>query len=321
MLLLLLAWSCCCSSVIPERGIFFLKPSKMSLAEDLEKAFGTTDLYELLGVEKTADKSKLKKAFHQCARQFHPDKAKDDAGATEKFQLISRVHALLSNTARRQSYDRTGVIDEEILSSDPDFSWEQYWRDLFPPVTEENIDSFAKTYKDSDAEKEDLRKAYLEHEGDWEGIFSTVPLSNPMTDLDRFSGYIEAWISSKEVPKYTAYSDKKARQRVIKEAQKEAKLLEKEQEKSASKEKTTRRSQQSTSSATQSESGGDLASLILQRRSARAKQFQELEQKYTKGKKKPNSLPSDEEFERIQAELLAKRAKQKEGQEKKQKKK
>jgi len=44
--------------------------------------------------------------------KYHPDKVaeKEKTEATEKFKVISRVHALLSDVDKRKLYDDTGEI-------------------------------------------------------------------------------------------------------------------------------------------------------------------------------------------------------------------
>lgn len=45
--------------------------------------------------------------------KYHPDKVteKEKAEATEKFKVISRIHALLSDTDKRKLYDDTGKLN------------------------------------------------------------------------------------------------------------------------------------------------------------------------------------------------------------------
>lgn len=54
----------------------------------------------------------VRKAYYVLSMKYHPDKVadKDKAEATEKFKVISRVHALLSDDDQRKVYDETGEI-------------------------------------------------------------------------------------------------------------------------------------------------------------------------------------------------------------------
>lgn len=54
----------------------------------------------------------VRKAYYVLSMKYHPDKVtdKDKAEATEKFKVISCVHALLSDADQRKVYDETGEI-------------------------------------------------------------------------------------------------------------------------------------------------------------------------------------------------------------------
>lgn len=64
--------------------------------------------YEVLGVEKTASKDEIKKAFRKKAQQYHPDK-KD--GDEVKFKEANEAYTVLSDDQKRAQYDQFGSAD------------------------------------------------------------------------------------------------------------------------------------------------------------------------------------------------------------------
>lgn len=66
------------------------------------------DLYEILGVAKTADQDTIKKAYRKLAIQFHPDKNPDNKEAEEKFKQAATAYEILGNPDKRARYDRFG---------------------------------------------------------------------------------------------------------------------------------------------------------------------------------------------------------------------
>ena len=66
------------------------------------------DYYEVLGVEKTADKEEIKKAYRKLAMQYHPDRNRDNPEALEKFKEATEAYEVLSNDEKRSTYDRFG---------------------------------------------------------------------------------------------------------------------------------------------------------------------------------------------------------------------
>jgi molecular chaperone DnaJ len=69
---------------------------------------GSRDLYEVLGVERGATPSDLKKAYRNRAQQFHPDKCPGDKSAEEKFKEAANAYQILSDNEKRTAYDRYG---------------------------------------------------------------------------------------------------------------------------------------------------------------------------------------------------------------------
>ena len=66
------------------------------------------DYYEVLGVEKNADDSAIKKAYRVLAKKYHPDMNPGDAEAEKKFKEASEAYAVLSDPDKRRQYDRFG---------------------------------------------------------------------------------------------------------------------------------------------------------------------------------------------------------------------
>lgn len=66
------------------------------------------DFYSILGVSRTATADEMKKAYRKLAMQYHPDKNPDDKKAEEKFKEISEAYDVLSDSEKRDMYDRFG---------------------------------------------------------------------------------------------------------------------------------------------------------------------------------------------------------------------
>jgi molecular chaperone DnaJ len=66
------------------------------------------DYYEILGVDRKASGSDIKKAYRKLALKFHPDKNPGDASAEEKFKEAAEAYEVLQDGQKRAQYDRFG---------------------------------------------------------------------------------------------------------------------------------------------------------------------------------------------------------------------
>ncbi|NLO17226.1 MAG: molecular chaperone DnaJ [Arcobacter butzleri] len=66
------------------------------------------DYYQILEVEKSADKTVIKKSYRRLAMQYHPDKNQGDKEAEEKFKAINEAYQVLGDDEKRAVYDRYG---------------------------------------------------------------------------------------------------------------------------------------------------------------------------------------------------------------------
>lgn len=64
------------------------------------------DLYAVLGVDKKAPESDIKKAFRRLAKKHHPDKHKGEKGTEERFKEISAAYDVLGDPEKRKKYDQ-----------------------------------------------------------------------------------------------------------------------------------------------------------------------------------------------------------------------
>ncbi len=70
------------------------------------------DLYQVLGVSKTATAAEIKSAYRKLARKYHPDLNKDDKNAAEKFKEISNAYDIIGDAEKRKKYDNNEIDAE-----------------------------------------------------------------------------------------------------------------------------------------------------------------------------------------------------------------
>jgi len=80
---------------------------------------GRHNCYEIMGVERTATKKEVNKAYRKLARELHPDH-NDAPDAHEKFELLVAAYETLKSEVSRNDYD--------YLLDHPDVYYEHFYR-------------------------------------------------------------------------------------------------------------------------------------------------------------------------------------------------
>ena len=66
------------------------------------------DYYEVLGVDRSADESAIKKAYRSLAKKYHPDMNPGDAEAEKNFKEVNEAYAVLSDPDKKAKHDQYG---------------------------------------------------------------------------------------------------------------------------------------------------------------------------------------------------------------------
>lgn len=82
-----------------------------------------TDLYQVLGVSREASADEIRKAYKRLSKKYHPDSNPNDKSAAEKFKEVQEAYAVLSDTEKREQYDRYGAAFGGAGSRGQPFQW------------------------------------------------------------------------------------------------------------------------------------------------------------------------------------------------------
>ncbi|MXP67156.1 molecular chaperone DnaJ [Pantoea sp. Aalb] len=93
------------------------------------------DLYDILGVSKSADEREIKKAYKRLAMKYHPDRNLGDRKAEAKFKEIKAAYEILTDAQKRAAYDQYGhaAFEQGNMGSNS-FSGSTDFSDIFGDV-------------------------------------------------------------------------------------------------------------------------------------------------------------------------------------------
>ena len=76
------------------------------------------DYYDVLGVNKNASDSEIKKAYRKVAIKYHPDKNPNNKSAEEKFKEAAEAYEILSNSEKKQKYTKAEKRKQRLFLID-----------------------------------------------------------------------------------------------------------------------------------------------------------------------------------------------------------
>lgn len=174
-------------------------------------------LYDIFDIDKTSTKEEIRKKYKLLALKYHPDKNKDD-NSTQHFQELNKAYNILIDEEKRKLYDETGELFEDFDLNNFKNAYE-YFRNIFPKITIENIKSYESTYVNSLEEIQDIAHYYISKNGNIEDILNYIPFSTNK-DIKRFVNIIEKLIKEKKLQKTVNFNISKNKIKKQKESKK-----------------------------------------------------------------------------------------------------
>lgn len=172
------------------------------------------DYYQVLGVDRDAPATEIKKAFRRLARQYHPDIAKEP-DAEKRMKEINEAYAVLSDPEKRAAYDQLGQNyrpgQEFRPPPDWDAGFEFSGKGFSPEETTDFSDFFAELFGQMHSTRrggggfhargqDHLAKVFLDLEDAFTGAVREITLRLPKMDA---AGrvHVETHTLSVKIPK------------------------------------------------------------------------------------------------------------------------
>lgn len=116
-------------------------------------------MYDVLGVNSSANKDEIKEAFFKLSKELHPDvNPKDPKTATEEFRELASAYEVLGNEQSRKEYDREREVADRRRPKSGDFaSFRHRTRPRSSPIHQ----------KDIDLSEERMKKAWEAYKQRW----------------------------------------------------------------------------------------------------------------------------------------------------------
>lgn len=178
-------------------------------------------LYDLLNISKDCSKEEIRKAYKVLALKIHPDK-NSDPNAHENFQDINKAYNILIDDEKRNIYDMYGEIDGDFIDVNKIYN---YYKNVYPKITLEDINQYEEKYIDSEEERQDIMNFYILKKGNVEKILEYIPFSKNEY-INRYLGIIDNMIINKQIKKFKDFDLTKNKITLLVKSKKEVKKAE-----------------------------------------------------------------------------------------------
>uniref|UniRef100_A0A0X3PJW4 DnaJ homolog subfamily C member 16 n=4 Tax=Schistocephalus solidus TaxID=70667 RepID=A0A0X3PJW4_SCHSO len=122
------------------------------------------DLYETLGVSRSAKQNEIRSAYRRLAMKWHPDKNPSEE-AEKNFLDITKAYEILSNAEKRKEYDTFGTIDSNAVNYEQrsPFFHHGFDADMLHDVLGDFFQPFRQFTREKNIVKIDFRAYRLDH--------------------------------------------------------------------------------------------------------------------------------------------------------------
>ncbi|ODV85124.1 hypothetical protein CANARDRAFT_7777 [[Candida] arabinofermentans NRRL YB-2248] len=164
--------------------------------------------YDVLDTNVNDSPPAIKKAYYKLCLKYHPDKLTDSEKKLhkDKFERIQFAYSILSDVEKRRYYDSTGKLEKNAGLEDDDFDWSEFFQEMKQTdiqITSDLIEMDKKQYQGSEEERRDISDSMAFYKGDFLKLFEVIPhLEFSKKEEARMFEIVKSMISNGDIQEY-----------------------------------------------------------------------------------------------------------------------